>query len=256
MPTTVANWPDPNIAIGRDGYKTSDGVFPRVTSILRVIGGDKVEGLIRWAATEERKAVLEAAGTVLNTSKGMTTQAQFIADVEKALGPARQHQKQLQKGGEIGSAVHQAVHEYLRDGAWGVLADEALRPVVAFQEWWGKSGLKAVRMEQPVWDSELGYAGTIDLIAEHPEKGLGLIDFKTSKGIYDEHHIQVAAYMHAAQRWAHVKWAEIVRLPKSIGDPDFEVRPLGAMYNRQLTRDDLMEVFKAALTIHKLLVAK
>lgn len=260
MTTTAVNWPE-NIPIGRDGYKTPDGVFPRVTSILKVIGGDKVEGLIRWAATEERKAAFEA---VVKTFDDMDNAAEwtgeeFCAAVESALGPARSHQKLMNKAADIGTTIHQEIHARMVTALPtppSKLQPEVVQALEAFERWWDEQGLKYVRSEQPVWDAELGYAGTIDLIVEHPIQGIGIVDFKTGKGIYDEHHIQVAAYMHAASRWADVRWAHILRLPKVVGDPDFEAKPLGAMYNRQLDRDQLMEVFKAALTIHRLLVAK
>ena len=174
------------------------------------------------------------------------------------MGTARQHQKQMQKAAEIGTAVHQAVHFYLKGqtemfdvpGVPGQIAFSA------FLEWWKDSGLKAVRMEQPVWDKQDGYAGTIDLIAEHPEKGLGVIDFKTSKSVYDDHHLQVAAYLHAARNFADVKWAQIVRLPKTASDPGFEVKELGSMYGRDLTPERLMEAFRGALAAYRVLIAK
>ena len=107
-----------------------------------------------------------------------------------------------------------------------------------------------------MWDSAEGYAGTIDIVAEHPANGLGVVDLKTSKGLYTDHHLQVAAYMHAGRNFADLKWAQIVRLPKNLEDPGFEVKPLGALYDRQLGQDQLYSVFKAALTVYKLLVQK
>jgi hypothetical protein len=253
--TRVVEWPDQNITIGRGGYKTPDGEFPRVTAILKVLGLG-TEGLIKWSANEERKAVLEAADAVhLKMSGGVWTKP-FKETVLDEIGPARQHQKQLAKAGEIGTAIHQAIHDYLQGKKAGDLSPEAAHAVVAFKEWWGETGLTAVRMEQPVWDSTLEYAGTIDLVAEHPRLGLGVVDFKSSKNLYDSHHLQVAAYVHAGSRWADLKWAQIVRLPKNVDDPKFEMKALGDLFDRRLNQEQLMDVFKSALTIHKLLVAK
>ena len=57
-----------------------------------------------------------------------------------------------------------------------------------------------------------------------------------------------------------VKWAKILRLPKSLDDPIFktpkpiEERDLGVMYgNKVLTEEQLLSVFMAAKTIHDLL---
>ena len=79
---------------------------------------------------------------------------------------------------------------------------------------------------------------------------------KTSKGVYDSHHLQVAAYLHAGRNFAPLRWAKIVRLPKKIDDPNFEVVPLGKLYDRTLTEEELMEAFRSCLTLHRLLVGK
>ena len=53
-----------------------------------------------------------------------------------------------------------------------------------------------------------------------------------------------------------LRWAQIVRLPKNLDDPKFEMKAVGDMYDRRLDQDQLMEAFRAALTIHNVLVAK
>jgi hypothetical protein len=126
---------------------------------------------------------------------------------------------------------------------------------MAFQDFWKNSGLKAIRSEQLIWDDELGYAGTIDIIADDPKLGPGIIDIKTSKGCYDDHHIQVAAYCHAARKWSDINWAAIVRLPKNTSDPEFEVKSLGSLYGgRVMSEDKLFEAFAGALQAWKILL--
>lgn len=257
---TVA-WPDPaSIPIdSKQRYDTPDGKFIRVTKVLKVLGLS-TEALVRWSAGVEREAVLHACEKVY--APGFATGLAFAAAVEAQIGPARQHQKQMAEAANIGTAIHAAIHNMLRAqlelpifAPADATPGEVQWAIMAFEDWWKSSGLKAVRMEQPVWDKELGYAGTIDLIAEHPVNGLGIIDFKSSKAIYDDHHLQVAAYLHAANNFADVRWAEIVRLPKNTNDPKFEVKPLGAMYNRQLNREQLLDAFRCALGAWKLLIA-
>ena len=126
---------------------------------------------------------------------------------------------------------------------------------MSFQDWFKESGLKVVRSEQPVWDLELGYAGTVDVIAQAPDGSLGVLDIKTSKGAYDTMHLQVAAYMHAARNWADIRWGKIVRVPKTSDETRIEVKDLGDMYGRKLTEGQLMEAFKAALTAWRVLLA-
>ena len=259
MTTKAIAWPDPSsvvISTGHKTYKTPDGIMHGTTRVIKVLGLS-TEALVRWSANVERAAVLEAAETVLAQSRGMTTPKDFTAAVEKAIGPAKQHQREMQKAGDIGTEIHQAISDFLRIGTMPKGSrDEVDWALMAFDEWWAKSKLKSIRTEQPVWDKALGYAGTIDLVAENQQGQLGVIDFKTSKGIYDDHHLQVAAYLHAGSNFAPLEWAQIVRLPKNVEDPKFEVKPLGAMYDRQLTRSQLMEAFAGALAAYKVLVAK
>lgn len=259
LPGVLRPWPDP-VVIGSRGYKTPDGEFQRVTRFLKVLGLG-TDALVKWSANEERKACLEACANVF--SEGVEGgPAEFAAAVEARIGPARQHQKILTKAAEIGTSIHEAIHQFLKGelglprGPQVALNDTATWALMAFEDWWRSAGLKAVRMEQPVWSPEDGYAGTIDLVAEHPDDGMGVVDFKSSKYIYDEHHLQVAAYMHAGRRHADLRWAKVVRVPKSTADPAFEVKDLGHMYDRVLTEDQLMAAYRAALTVYNLLVAK
>jgi len=250
-------WPEPTaIPIGRNGYQTPDGTFARVTSILKVLGLS-TEALVRWSAGVEREACLEACERVLVMSDRIMSPREFSAAVEKHIGPARHHQLQMQKAAEIGTAIHQAIHAILSGKtAEKASCDPVEWAVMAFDDWWTKSGLKVIRTEQPVWDKALGYAGTIDIVAEHPANGLGIVDIKSSKGVYTDHHLQVAAYLHAGNNFAPLEWAQIVRLPKNVEDPKFEVVPLGSCYDRQLTREQLMQAFMGALQAYKVLIAK
>ena len=144
----------------------------------------------------------------------------------------------------------------LTAGPEPVIRDEAMVAVMAWQDWWKGSGLRPFRCEQVVWDKGLMVAGTVDLLALDEGGRLGIVDYKTSKGIYDSHHIQVAAYAHMARNFAEIEWCQIVRIPKSLDDPAFEVKQLGVLYDRTLTEDQLMDVFRAAATVYRTLVEK
>lgn len=256
--TTLPGFPDPSVAPiigGRSRrYRTPDGDFPSVTTILRVLGLG-TEGLIAWSAREERKAVLEACGDVF--SEGIEGgPGEFIAAVEERIGAARQHQKLLAKAAEVGTSIHQEIQRRTRKmlglptGIEPPLSDPALWAVMAWEDWLKNSGLRPVRCEQPVWDKEQRYAGTIDLLAYDAEGRLGIVDYKSSKGIYDDHHIQVAAYAHAAKNFAPIEWNTIVRVPKNTDDPSFETRPLGKLYDRVLTEESLYRVFVGARMVY------
>jgi hypothetical protein len=186
--------------------------------------------------------------------------AEFVAAVETRIGPARQHQRLITKAADIGTATHALVAWTLKTmlgvpaGDKPIVSDASLWSFMAWEDWWNKAGLKPVRVEQPVWDVSMGYAGTLDLVAEHPTDGLGVMDLKTSKYLYAEHHVQVSAYLHAGRNYADLRWGKIVRVPKSQDDPAFEVKDLGHLYDRTVSEGDLFEVFKSALNIYRVLV--
>jgi len=83
--------------------------------------------------------------------------------------------------------------------------------------------VRPIRVEDRVWSRRYGYAGTTDLLAE-VDGVLTLVDFKTSKAIYAESTLQVAAYVMALEEMGHERATRgmIVRIPKT-ADSTFEV---------------------------------
>lgn len=271
--TTLLSFPEaasiPIVYVnGKRLYRTPNGDYPGVTTINRTIGTGS-EGLISWAAALEREAVLEAAKEAFSDrelvlgkpSPGVPFQfgaspVGFIKAVERLLGPARQHQKQLQKAGDLGSSIHRAIHHYLSGQEIGPLAPDAMTGFNAWLVWWSGSGFQVVKTEQRIFDDEHRYAGTADIIAVDRQGVAGIIDIKSSKGVYDEHHIQVAAYLHAARNFhPDMVWGKIVRVPKTVGDTKIDVVELGDLYEgRKRTEDQLFEAFLAARTLYRVLV--
>jgi ATP-dependent exoDNAse (exonuclease V) beta subunit len=64
------------------------------------------------------------------------------------------------------------------------------------------------------------YAGTMDALARFPDGRIILLDWKTSKGLWPEYHLQVIAYKEAAEEMTGEKIddVEIVRFGKE-GNP-------------------------------------
>lgn len=278
MNELLAAFPDPGVApIVKRGrkqvYATPDGDFPRVTSILEALAKPF---LVPWAAKQERTAVLEAVSRVLEQEGRWLDRAiedltdgkpraeivaYMVQAVEDELGPAKAHQKQVQEAADIGTAIHQEIqrrtHAMLKlpHAAEAPLRDEVTWAVMAWEDWIKSSGIRPFRCEQPVWSVRLGVAGTVDLLAFDSASRLGIVDYKSSKGIYDSHHVQVATYCEMASEFAPIEWAKIVRVPKNVEDPAFEVKDLGELYDRTLTHQELVNVFRAASLIHRSLMA-
>ena len=274
--TTEPCWPDPlhfsHVYHGETRHYRSK-LFPRdlpgVTSVLKVLGL-ATEGLIKWSADTERLAVLEAAQTVYESiAPGHAyQQGEFARAVEMHIGPARANEKLKQKGQDIGSEIHDHIEWQLLREMGEVrpepeIRDEALLASMAFEENWRDSGLQIIRVEQPIWHVEHLYAGTIDQVVMCPRRGLGLRDMKSSKGVFLEMHLQLAAYVEAARSHGFdIQWAEFVRLPKRLDDPilrdgGVEIRALGdcrewdnkkrCYIERKRTQEGLFRAFRAAL---------
>ena len=66
-------------------------------------------------------------------------------------------------------------------------------PFETWLEYFNKRKAKAIRSEYSLTSEEHRYGGTLDLVCD-TDKGLELWDMKTSKAIYDENFLQLAAY--------------------------------------------------------------
>lgn len=106
--------------------------------------------------------------------------------------------------GDRGSTVHKLTEMY--DLGENVeLLGESGQPMYSMQEWSmferyvdfsKRFNPVHTNIEQQVISPELGFAGTLDRIAEIEGKKY-LLDIKTSNGIYNSYWLQLAAYRHA-----------------------------------------------------------
>ena len=146
-----------------------------------------------------------------------------------------------EKATELGSEVHNLLEVFLKgQNITGLLvANPKLKPAFeAFLLWQKKYKFELVEAEHIIW-SDLGYAGTLDCVARLDGK-LYVIDFKSSKAIYDEYELQVAAYAAAYEERSEkeVEGIGILRLGKENGLPEWREIPL-------VNRHDLMDMFMA-----------
>lgn len=214
---------------GSRTYVIEGREYPSVTTILGVIGKP---ALITWAANEERAACVEAAADLYDDIHGTPKMARlvYVTTLEQRLGQVKAHKRAMQKAMDLGSQVHAVIEHQLRRAAGQKVGpepkvdDDGMWAFMAWQDWAVASALKPVFIESTVFSVTHAYAGTADLVAwAHGQ--LTLIDFKTSKAIYPEYRLQVAAYIRALNEMGHgpVTRGAIVRLPKIQTDPAFEV---------------------------------
>lgn len=87
--------------------------------------------------------------------------------------------RKMEEGAAKGQDIHAGANLILQGGIdWDSLAEEYVGPLKQFEQWLKDFGIEPLYSELMVYNSKMGYAGTIDLVAPI-DKALGLIDFKT-----------------------------------------------------------------------------
>ena len=202
--------------------------LPSVTTILDVIAKP---ALGPWYAKEERR-YFEAAMLEVLTRPGARDPEYVLSAVADAVTGVKAADRQRQKAAAIGTAVHAGIEWDLRTrlgedaGPEPRLPEAAVWAVESWKDWAKSVELKPLAIERTVYCDLCGYAGTLDLYARL--SGIStVIDWKSGKAIYPEAFLQNVAYRHAADRLG--LWSEqglIVRLPKLVDDPGWEVMSL------------------------------
>lgn len=167
--------------------------LPSVTSIRRMAGIPF--GLHAWSINEVIDHAIEQAWVTaerLNENRSeeeIKSEVALLRHEYRAASTAKRD-----KAAELGTAVHDAA-------AAGRLleeVDEELRPRLAqYLDWLRTSKAAIIAAEFQVFNLEVGYAGSVDLLCQLQDGSVWLVDLKTGKGIYSEHNLQVAAYAHA-----------------------------------------------------------
>jgi hypothetical protein len=129
----------------------------------------------------------------------------------------------LDEAGKIGTAVHKYVETYDLEGPSGAAAVKASlsgslgaesallleKCLAAFEEYTaGRAECRLVQSEGVVASVRHRFAGTFDRLGERKGR-LVLTDYKTSKGIYFSHFVQLGAYSLAIREWLGLKVGEL-----------------------------------------------
>jgi hypothetical protein len=240
MASTVMTSP---LRFDRDRFYTIEGQrLPSVTTILDIIAKP---ALGPWYAKEERR-YFETAMLEVLSRPGARDPEFVLAAVAEAVTGVKAADREKQKAAAIGTAVHAGIEWELRrqlgedPGSEPRLPEAAAWAVESWKDWAQSVELEPVAIERTVYCLECGYAGTLDLYAQ--VKGVPtVLDWKSGKAIYPEAFLQNLAYRHAAAG-AGLASSQglIVRLPKHLGDPAWEVMPVPA----SLTLDDFLAALR------------
>lgn len=161
-------------------YSRNVGGLPEVPSITTVIGQGNTD-LSGWAAHMAATAVVADD----RLPQAMAQPAQLRAIARQATGAAERFRDEAAARGDrvhayaeqmalrtLGRPHDVAGHrELLKEHGEGSYADR-------FDDWWDGYGVRPLDPEVTVWNAEVGYAGTLDLVAEIGGR-VCLIDYKT-----------------------------------------------------------------------------
>lgn len=179
-------------------------------------------------------------------------------------GGMKAHNKRSDRGKDMGTMFHTLAEHYLlgevdfmKQAAQFEPSEEDLIILTKMMgklcQWWESFRTREVIfIEKPVYSRNLGYAGTIDLVAMVKGK-LVLIDLKTTnpsrkapKGIYADNFLQLGAYAHALQEEHGLEFDDlaIVNVNKQA-----QLNVLSAK-DMNISVDDCVRAFAFALRLH------
>jgi hypothetical protein len=160
----------------------------------------------------------------------------------------------------LGTKVH-SIFEHILKGDYEEeeISNEEIKECIrGFKIFKYNTSLEPEGLEQRLWNDKYGYAGTADFIGKYTtwkpycvrghdrgfENDLVIGDWKTSRNIYDDYWLQMAAYAYAFYKLTGIK-------PKGAFIAQFRN---GQIKVKERTWDELMkefEVYKSVLTVYK-----
>jgi len=206
-------------------YEVDGEQYARVSTIL---GQLEKPALIPWAVGQAIEYV----------KKNYNLAEPLEAVLERA---KTEYRSVAADAADIGSEIHGLIENYIKNGVdpRGKMRPEVENGFLAFLEWEQTHGVKWLASEKTVYDSGLCVAGTVDAIAEIDGRKY-LIDFKSSKAVYDEYKLQVAAYLKMYENeHDFLEGAGILRLDKETGIPEW------VDFQKKNWRDEFQRLWQA-----------
>lgn len=133
--------------------------------------------------------------------------------------------EKFESGADYGTAIHQACRLILEAGHdnldWKALAPELILPVQQFEKWLEDWSPDILLIEEPMYSSKYGYAGTSDIVATIQKRDT-VVDIKT--GAFDMAGPQVVAYGQLYKeefKYRKTPGRYVLHLPKDGGEYKF-----------------------------------
>ena len=215
---------------GRHRYYVTDKanglereLVPGVTTVLSVLARP---ALVNWAAGQAAEYIQD------NLRPGAPLDEVEIEELAK--GARWAHRRTKDRAATVGTVVHSWIEKYVERR---IVRRRSLQPlpqnpqaragVEAFLSWVDEHDVHFRLSEQRLYSRRYRYAGTADIVAE-VDGALTLIDIKTSKGVYPEYELQLAAYWQALaeEGWFQGAFEQAVVVKVGKEDGEFNVVPM------------------------------
>jgi len=200
---------------------------------------------------EEGKRV-PSVTTIINQHLGWNKQA-LLGWTKRMMLGGQDADKVLNEAGDIGTLLHLLIEGHQRgfdidtkDYSYNQ-EKAAMKAFAGYLQWYEKVKFKSLRNELLLVNEEMQVGGTIDCIGKMGDD-LVVVDWKTSKYLYAENKLQLAAYTYMfeqAQPKANVAYGLVMRFGKEDGK----------FHQHVIKREKLetgIEVFKALVKISQL----
>ena len=163
---------------GRHYRTPDDELVPSVTNVIGIL--DK-PAISRWAASEVAKRAAQ-----LKRSLGAMADSEIVDTLKGAPW------SKSQRAADRGTDIHAYLEARLNRLEPEELSDDAEPYKAAADDWFDYIGASFEDVQTEVTLFHPSYAGTTDLIGTLDGR-INIVDFKTSKAIYDEAALQLAA---------------------------------------------------------------
>lgn len=225
-------------AFGKPTHWYVDAAGDRVPGVTTVIKGFMpTPALIRWASNTTAEQAVDrwdelAAMTATERLKALKSAAWDARDAAALRGTElHRHAERLSRGESV------------------EVSDEQLPLVESAARFLDEWAAEPVLTEATVYHLAHGWAGSLDLVARLSDGRTWILDYKSGKGVYADHALQLSAYAHAdawvdgdgnAQPMPDIDCGAVVHVrsdgydvvPLDIGDDVYKVFRHGSMVAR------------------------
>lgn len=144
------------------------GLYPRLSNVLYLLAKDK--GLADWIKEQPLRAAMTLSRNI------------DVSDDEFVKLAMAESEEQSKKVMAWGDEVHNLIARYLERTGVILLkeySEKTQNAVMAVLDWIDKNVVVVIEVEQSRVDTNHGYGGTYDLLAEMLDGSIALIDWKT-----------------------------------------------------------------------------